>query len=105
MHQCGYVHGDILLKNMIFDGVRIRLIDHELSLKHESQLRATYPWICLNDLSVGKITFNTDMLCLKATALRLFNYQAYVEFRKLHQLKLKEIQEKLFQLPTLNLRV
>ena len=29
----GYVHGDILFKNIVFDGERLNLIDHDIRLK------------------------------------------------------------------------
>ena len=81
MHQLNYVHGDILKKNIVFDGTRFRLIDHELVLFHKNQLRATYPWIAPEDFIAKQLTSKTDLICLKATALRLFDDVKYKEFR------------------------
>jgi tRNA A-37 threonylcarbamoyl transferase component Bud32 len=33
IHSKGYVHGDILFKNIVFDGERLNLIDHDIGLK------------------------------------------------------------------------
>jgi len=81
IHQLGYVHGDILKKNIVFDGTRLRLIDHELVLFHKNQLRASYPWISPEDYISKQLTLTTDLICLKATELRLFDEQKYKEFR------------------------
>lgn len=81
MHDHGYVHGDILKKNIVYDGTRLRLIDHELVLFHKNQLRATYPWIAPEDFIAKQLTSKTDLICLKATALRLFDDVKYKEFR------------------------
>lgn len=82
MHSEGYVHGDILLKNIVFDGTRLRLVDHEMRLKEGSKLRFTYPWVALSDLIRGEITTDTDHICIKATEFRLFENSKYLEFRK-----------------------
>jgi hypothetical protein len=82
VHQKGYVHGDILLKNILYDGERLILLDHELRLKEGRVLRFTYPWVALSDLHRGEITIDTDQICLKATELRLFDNAQYLEFRK-----------------------
>lgn len=82
LHGEGYVHGDILLKNIIFDGVRLRLVDHEIRLKEGNRLRFTYPWVALSDLHRGEITIDTDQICLKATELRLLDNSKYLEFRR-----------------------
>jgi hypothetical protein len=81
MHQLGYVHGDILKKNIVYDGTRLRLIDHELVLFHKNHLRATYPWIASEDYIAKQLTSKTDLICLKATELRLFDECKYKEFR------------------------
>lgn len=87
MHRIGYVHGDILRKNMLFDGLKFILIDHELSLKHGAQFRVTYPWISIEDLFEGNITLKTDNICMRATELRFFDGEAYCKFRKEQNLK------------------
>ena len=33
IHSKGYVHGDILFKNIVFDGERLNLIGHDIGLK------------------------------------------------------------------------
>ena len=81
MHSCNYVHGDILMKNIIFDGNNFRLIDHEMILNFKGHLRVTYPWIDAKDLRTGKITTATDKICIEATELRLFDKIGYDNFR------------------------
>lgn len=81
MHQKGYVHGDILMKNIVYDGVRLRLVDHEIRLKEGNRLRFTYPWVALSDLHRGEVTIDTDQICLNATELRLLDNSKYLEFR------------------------
>ena len=82
LHNEGYVHGDILLKNIVYDGIRLRLVDHEIRLKEGNRLRFTYPWVALSDLNRGDITTDTDQICLKATELRLLDNSKYLEFRR-----------------------
>ena len=91
MHFVGYIHGDILKKNMIFDGCRIRLIDHELSLKQGNNYRVTYPWVSIEDLQSENISYKTDQICIKATELRFFENEKYKKFREIQQQKIKSI--------------
>jgi hypothetical protein len=81
MHKYGYVHGDILKKNILFDGDRLRLIDHELSLVISRELRVTFPWVATEDLIHGHVSQKTDLICIKASELRLFDYEKYRKFR------------------------
>ena len=74
---------DILKKNIVFDGCRLRLIDHELSLVIGTELRVTFPWVAPEDLIQKQISEKTDLICLKAMRLRLFEYEKYREFREL----------------------
>jgi len=85
MHLVGYIHGDILKKNMIFDGCRIRLIDHEISLKQGGNLRVTYPWVSIEDLETENISYKTDHICIKASELRFFDDEKYKKFRDTQQ--------------------
>jgi hypothetical protein len=82
LHQEGYIHGDILLKNIVYDSERLRLVDHEIRLKEGNRLRFTYPWVALSDLQRGEITIETDQICLKATELRLLDNTKYLVFRR-----------------------
>ena len=91
MHLVGYIHGDILKKNMIFDGCRIRLIDHELYLKQGNKFRVTYPWVSIEDLQSENISYKTDQICIKATELRFFENEKYKKFREIQQQKIKSI--------------
>jgi hypothetical protein len=81
MHNYGYVHGDILRKNILFDGDRLRLIDHELSLVNKKELRVTFPWVAQEDLMQRNVTQKTDLICIEAMGLRLFDYEKYRKFR------------------------
>lgn len=81
MHKYGYVHGDILRKNILFDGCRLRLIDHELSLVIGKELRVTFPWVAPEDLIQRNVSQKTDLICIEAMGLRLFDYEKYKKFR------------------------
>ena len=81
MHKYGYVHGDILRKNILFDGCRLRLIDHELSLVNKKELRVTFPWVAPEDLIQKNVSQKTDLICIEAMGLRLFDYEKYKKFR------------------------
>ena len=81
MHKYGYVHGDILRKNILFDGCRLRLIDHELSLVIGKELRITFPWVAPEDLIQRNVSQKTDLICMEAMGLRLFDYEKYSKFR------------------------
>ena len=81
LHKQDYVHGDILKKNIVFDGLRLRLIDHELSLVIGNELRVTHPWVAIEDLINRAVSRKTDLICIKATELRLFDYDRYIKFR------------------------
>ena len=81
MHKYGYVHGDILRKNILFDGCRLRLIDHELSLVIGKELRVTFPWVAQEDLIQRNVTQKTDLICIEVMGLRLFDYEKYKKFR------------------------
>lgn len=82
MHQHGYIHGDILLKNICYDGQKLVLIDHELNLYERNKLLCTYPWIDPQDLLSRRLTEKTDWLCFEATSLRLLNTEEYRLMRK-----------------------
>lgn len=81
MHKYGYVHGDILRKNILFDGCRLRLIDHELSLVIGKELRITFPWVAPEDLIQRNVTQKTDLICMEAMELRLFDSEKYTKHR------------------------
>ena len=81
MHKYGYVHGDILRKNILFDGCRLRLIDHELFLVIGKELRVTFPWVAQEDLIQRNVSQKTDLICIEAMGLRLFDYEKYKKFR------------------------
>lgn len=97
MHSYGYIHGDILLKNIIFDGSRFRLIDHELRLYGRKELRATYPWIHPEDFAAKTISIRTDEICEKATFLRLFNLKKYSDFKSEQMARLNTLGVNLYQ--------
>jgi hypothetical protein len=82
MHQRGYIHGDILLKNICYDGQKLVLIDHELDLYKGKKVLCTYPWIDSQDLQSRRLSERTDWLCFEATSLRLLNIEEYRLMRK-----------------------
>ena len=81
MHLYNYIHGDILLKNIIFDGLNFRLIDHELQLIDKNKIQVTYPWVDIDDFVNRSISVRTDTICMRATFLRLFDFDKYVQYR------------------------
>lgn len=85
MHELGYIHGDILVKNIIYNGAEYVLIDHEPSLSikiaDKPYLIVTKPWIAMEDMENNKITQKTDLLCLEATRYKLFDLPYYRKFR------------------------
>ena len=81
MHKHGYVHGDILRKNILFDGCKLMLVDHELSLVDKKELRVTFPWVAQEDLIQRNVSRKTDLICIEASELRLFDYEKYRKFR------------------------
>jgi len=80
-HAIGYIHGDILKKNILFDGTILRLVDHEMALKVNNELRVTFPWVSAEDFKAGEVTLKTDKVCMKATELRLFKHDIYKTYR------------------------
>jgi hypothetical protein len=94
MHSSGYIHGDILMKNIIYDGIRFRLIDHELRLHDGNELKVTYPWVHPSNLLSRFVSVNTDEICMKATFFRLFNYESYINFKNKQKIKLSEFTTK-----------
>ncbi len=92
MHELGYIHGDILVKNIIFNGTEYVLIDHEPSLSikisDKPYLIVTKPWIAMEDMENNKITQKTDLLCIEATRYKLFDLPYYRKFRVLQLNKL-----------------
>jgi serine/threonine protein kinase len=82
MHHHGYIHGDILLKNICYDGQKLVLIDHELDLYKGNKVLCTYPWIDPQDLQSKRLSEKTDWLCFEATSLRLLNIEEYRLMRK-----------------------
>ena len=94
MHELNHVHGDILMKNVIFNGKELVLIDFEPSLKikntsNKEVLKVTYPWIHIDDLKLGNITTKTDVLCLHALELYIFDKYEYYNFRENQMKKLQ----------------
>ena len=85
MHHHGYIHGDILLKNICYDGQKLVLIDHELNLYGRNKLLCTYPWIDPHDFQLQRLSEKTDWLCFEATSLRLLNMEAYRLMRKTYE--------------------
>ena len=70
------VHGDITLKNLIFDGERFQLIDWEPCLFQirdgREMLLYTEPYISREDRRRGELSFQTDKLGFFFLCIRLF---------------------------------
>ena len=81
MHSYNYVHGDILTKNLVYDGNIFRLIDHELRLVDKEIFNVTFPWVSIGDLKLNLISKKTDEICFKATKLKLLDKEQYINFR------------------------
>ena len=89
MHSYDYVHGDILTKNIVYDGNIFRLIDHELRLVDKEIFNVTFPWVSIEDLKLNLISKKTDEICFKATKLKLLDKGEYINFRLQQTEKLK----------------
>lgn len=100
MHQHKYVHGDILPKNIVFDGEQFRLIDHELRLINGRKLMVTFPWIDPEDFFLRIVTKRTDNICLEATYKSFFNRSEYDLFREKQMAALSESVESIQKLST-----
>ena len=73
----GFVHGDINSSNVLYDGVRLNLIDLEPSFKQikygKKVVMSSVPLRSLNDLKNKTITVETDKIGFYLTCNRLMN--------------------------------
>jgi len=73
----GFVHGDINSSNVIYDGVRLNLIDLEPSFKQKKYgkkvVMSAVPLRSINDLKNKTITIETDKIGFYLTCNRLMN--------------------------------
>ena len=73
----GFVHGDINSSNVLYDGVRLNLIDLEPSFKQikygKKVVMSAVPLRSLNDLKNKTITVETDKIGFYLTCNRLMN--------------------------------
>jgi hypothetical protein len=85
LKSVNHVHGDFLMKNVLITDDGIKLIDHSPSLAYElsgaKKLNCTFPWVDFEDYKNQEVTERTDELCLRATILRLSDYNQYVKLR------------------------
>ena len=73
----GFVHGDINSTNVLFDGIRLKLIDLEPSFKQvkygKKVVMSAVPLRSLNDLKNKTITVETDKIGFYLSCNRLMN--------------------------------
>jgi hypothetical protein len=73
----GFVHGDINSTNVLFDGIRLKLIDLEPSFKQvkygKKVVMSAVPLRSLNDLKNKTITVETDKIGFYLTCNRFMN--------------------------------
>ena len=73
----GFVHGDINSTNVLYDGIRLNLIDLEPSFKQikygKKVVMSAVPLRSLNDLKNKTITIETDKIGFYLTCNRLLN--------------------------------
>ena len=73
----GFVHGDINSTNVLYDGIRLNLIDLEPSFKQikygKKVVMSSVPLRSLNDLKNKTITIETDKIGLYLTCNRFMN--------------------------------
>ncbi len=73
----GFVHGDINSTNVLFDGIRLNLIDLEPSFKQvkygKKVVMSAVPLRSLNDLKNKTITIETDKIGFYLTCNRFMN--------------------------------
>ena len=94
LRKSSLVHGDILMKNIVYNGREFVLLDFEPSLKikntsNKEVLKVTYPWIHVDDLKLGNISSKTDLLCLNALELYIFDKFEYYNLRENQMKKLQ----------------
>lgn len=90
----GLVHGDVVKRNVIFDGNDLVLIDFEPSLKQIKnrcqQLLFTPPFIAIED-SIDKIlTYRTDKIGFFFLVLRLRKVLTPLILKKMFDLRMKQ---------------
>ena len=75
--QYDFVHGDINSSNVLYDGIRLNLIDLEPSFKQikygKKVVMSAVPLRSLNDLKNKTITLETDKIGFYLTSNRLMN--------------------------------
>ena len=73
----GFIHGDINSTNILYDGIRLNLIDLEPSFKQikysKKVVMSAVPLRSLNDLKNKTITVDTDKIGFYLTCNRLMN--------------------------------
>ena len=73
----GFAHGDINSSNVLYDGIRLNLIDLEPSFKQmkygKKVVMSAVPLRSLNDLKNKTITIETDKIGFFLTCNRLIN--------------------------------
>ena len=81
----GFVHGDLNMKNIIFDGKKFVIVDFEPSLFQKKNrmkiIMMTPPYWSYNDIQNKDITFESDKIGFYCFCLRILNKRFFIEDR------------------------
>ena len=75
--DCGFVHGDLNMKNILFDGKNFSIVDLEPSLyqikNKMKQLMMTPPYWSFNDIQNNTVSTESDKIGFFCFCCRVFN--------------------------------
>jgi len=81
----GFVHGDLNMKNIIFDGESFIVVDFEPSLFQKKngikKIMMTPPYWSYNDIQNKDITFESDKIGFYCICLRIFDNNFFIKDR------------------------
>ena len=85
IYRLGFVHGDLNMKNIIFDGESFIVVDFEPSLFQWKngirKIMMTPPYWSFNDIQNKNITFESDKIGFYCFCLRILNNDFFIKDR------------------------
>ena len=83
--DCGFVHGDLNMKNILFDGKDFSIVDLEPSLfqikNKMKQLMMTPPYWSFNDIQNNTVSTESDKIGFFCFCCRVFNNKFFIKNR------------------------
>lgn len=81
----GFVHGDLNMKNILFDGTKFCIVDLEPSLyqikNKKKQLMMTPPYWSYNDIQNNTVSNESDKIGFFCFCCRVLNYNFFIKDR------------------------